>query len=286
MPELPEVELVKRDLEKIVGFEIIDYELSDYVLNGHKGNKRTIVKQSLQEFNRVQYSTIYSLGRRGKYMYFSLRKEQSDFNLVAHLGMSGAFFIVNNLDEITEKNFKKHWQVIFRLSNGQILVYSDIRRFGEMRIVDSIEGFKPIAEMAPEYTEPSARAHFINTLKSGRYDESFIKPIIMDARILPGVGNIYASEALYISHILPTKRVKNISRERLSNLFDAIVEVFELSLSYGGSTISDYRSVTGGSGEMQNKFKVYGLKTCPEGHELKTKVMSGRNTYYCTKCQR
>ncbi|CAD2075176.1 Fpg/Nei family DNA glycosylase [Phocicoccus pinnipedialis] len=286
MPELPEVELVKRDLEKIIGLEIVDYELSNYVINGHKINKRTIVKQPLDEFRRVQNSTILSIGRRGKYMYFSLRKENIEFNLVAHLGMSGAFFIVNHLDEISEKNFKKHWQVIFHLLNGQMLVYSDIRRFGEMRIVESLEGFKPIAEMAPEYTEEIARAHFIDTLKSGRYDESFIKPIIMDSKILPGVGNIYASEALYLSHILPTKRVKNISRERLSNLFDAIVEVFELSLSYGGSTISDYRSVTGGSGEMQNKFKVYGLNTCPEGHTLKTKVMNGRNTYYCTKCQR
>lgn len=286
MPELPEVELVKRDLEEIIDTTIIDYELSNYVIKGHKENKRTIVKQSLDEFKKVENSTILTLGRRGKYMYFLLGKEKENFHLVSHLGMSGAFFIVNDIEDILEDNFRKHWQVKFFLDNGKILVYSDIRRFGEMRTVDTLENFPPIANMAPEYTDVSARDHFIETLKSGKYDESYIKPIIMDSKILPGVGNIYASEALYLSKILPTKKVKNISRKRLSLLFDAIVEVFELSLSSGGSTISDYRSVTGGSGEMQNKFKVYGLKYCPLGHELKTKVMSGRNTYYCTKCQR
>lgn len=286
MPELPEVELVKRSLTSLIGLKIKDVVFSDTVISGHKNDRMTIVKEPIESFLNIRNSTIINIKRRSKYMYFELMNDEGILYMISHLGMSGGFFIVNTLDEITEANYKKHWHVQFHLSNDQILVYSDIRRFGEVRTIRDLNDFLPFKNMAPEYTEETAKNYFVETLKSNRYDNSYIKAIIMDAKIIPGVGNIYASEALYRSGILPTRRVKNISKKRLELLFDKIVEVFELSLNAGGSTISDYRSTTGESGSMQTKFKVYGQKCCPKGHEIKTKTIGQRNTYYCTTCQR
>lgn len=286
MPELPEVELVKRSLTSLIGLKIKDVVFSDTVISGHTNDRMTIVKEPIESFLNIRNSTIINIKRRSKYMYFELMNDEGILYMISHLGMSGGFFIVNTLDEITEANYKKHWHVQFHLSNGQILVYSDIRRFGEVRTIRDLNDFLPFKNMAPEYTEETAKNYFVETLKSKRYENSYIKAIIMDAKIIPGVGNIYASEALYRSGILPTRRVKNISKKRLELLFDKIVEVFELSLNAGGSTISDYRSTTGESGSMQTKFKVYGQKFCPKGHEIKTKTIGQRNTYYCTTCQR
>lgn len=287
MPELPEVELVKRELEPVRGRKIVDVEFSHYVHKGFESGKRTIVKEDLNDFiNNVKGKSILHTGRRGKYLYFLLSDEFKTTHLVSHLGMSGAYFIVNQLKDIKETNFKKHAQVIFTLDNGQKLIYSDIRRFGEMHTHEKLAEFPPFMRMAPEYTDEESREHFIKTLRSKRYSEKMIKAAIMDGSVIPGVGNIYAVESLYLSHILPTRKVKNVSVKRLNDLFDKITDVFELSLSRGGSTISDYRSVTGGKGEMQHSFKVYGQETCPLGHPLKTRVINTRNTYYCTTCQR
>lgn len=287
MPELPEVELVKRELTPVINLKITDVELSQYIYNGHKTNKRTIVKDNLDAFKTlVEGKTIMHIGRRGKYLYFLLGDEYETTHLVSHLGMSGAYFIVSDFEDIKEHNFKKHWQVIFSLDNGQKLIYSDIRRFGEMHTHESLHDFPPFARMAPEYTDELSLYHYMTMMRAKKYENKPVKAAIMDGEVIPGVGNIYAVESLYLSHILPTRKVKNISDQRLRELFDRITEVFELSLSRGGSTISDYRSVTGGRGEMQNSFNVYQRKTCPLGHPLKTKVINTRNTFYCTTCQR
>lgn len=287
MPELPEVELLKRGLIDVEGQEIFDVKISDFVKKGHQTGKKTIIKQSVESFiSGVLNTEILKVGRRGKYLYFILKKDGRTYYMMSHLGMSGAFFHVRSFEEITEWNYKKHWQVLLELSDGSILVYSDIRRFGEMQVVPSFQKFLPLAEMAPEYTDETAREFFITQLSREKFQDKPVKAVIMDSRVVPGVGNIYASESLYRAGILPARKVKNISKARLNQLFEEITSVFELSLVNGGSTISDYRSVSGESGEMQNKFKVYQKKQCPKGHEIKTKIISKRNTFYCTTCQK
>ena len=149
MPELPEVELVKRSLTSLIGLEIKDVVLSQTVINGHKNNRLTIVKENIDDFLKVRNSKIINIKRRGKYMYFELINDDEIFYMISHLGMSGGFFIVDHLDEITETNYKKHWHVQFKLSNGQILVYSDIRRFGEIRTIKNFDDFLPFKNMAP-----------------------------------------------------------------------------------------------------------------------------------------
>lgn len=287
MPELPEVELVKRDLIDVEGKGILGIKVSDFVKKGHQAGKKTIIKQPIESFvSEVLNTEILKVGRRGKYLYFVLKKDGRTYYMMSHLGMSGAFFHVKSFEEISEWNYKKHWQVRLQLSDGSMLVYSDIRRFGEMQVVPSFQKFLPVAEMAPEYTDETAREFFVTQLSREKFQDKPIKAVIMDSSVVPGVGNIYASESLYRAGILPARKVKNISRTRLNRLFEEITSVFELSLVNGGSTISDYRSVSGESGEMQNQFKVYQKKHCPNGHEIKTKIISKRNTFYCTTCQK
>src|SRR5699024_6590756 len=114
-----------------------------------------------------------------------------------------------------------------------------------------------------------------------------IKAVIMDSSVIPGVGNIYASDALFASGILPTKKAGSLSVKRLAELHAEIVLIFEISIRSGGSTSSDYRGVSGQSGSMQERFKIYQKKKCAFcGSDVRTKVIATRNTFYCTKCQR
>src|SRR5699024_10730776 len=247
MPELPEVELVKRELTPVINLKITDVELSQYIYNGHKTNKRTIVKDNLDAFKTpVEGKTITHIGRRGKYLYFLLGDAHETTHLVSHLGMRAASRVASQSQSIKADDLKTPWQVIFSLDNGQKLIYSDIRRFGEMHTHESLHDFPPFARMAPEYTDELSLYHYMTMMRAKKYENKPVKAAIMDGEVIPGVGNIYAVESLYLSHILPTRKVKNISDKRLRELFDRITEVFELSLSRGGSTISDYRSVTGG----------------------------------------
>ncbi len=289
MPELPEVELVKRELKRSVeGRKIEQIELSDYVYNGHAEGKMTIVKQSLATFTeKLQDASILKVGRRGKYLFFVLEKSDELFHMVGHLGMSGAFFITQSLEEIEDLNYRKHWHVLFNLDDCSLLSYCDIRRFGEMSILERLNDFPPFRRMAPEYTDPDSLSYFLEKARNEQNSKKPVKAVIMDSSVIPGVGNIYASEALFSSGILPTKKAGNISIERLSKLHKEITNVFEVSLLSGGSTISDYRGVSGQSGSMQDRFKIYQKKRCSQcGSDVKTKVIATRNTFYCTKCQR
>lgn len=289
MPELPEVELVKRELSRNVeGRKIEQIELSDYVYKGHASGRKTIVKQDVDEFKEMMRgASILKVGRRGKYLFFVLEKSDDIFHMVGHLGMSGAFFITRSLEEIENLNYRKHWHALFGLDDDTLLSYCDIRRFGEMSVVKRLNDFAPFSRMAPEYTDPDSLSYFLAKARNEQNSKKPIKAVIMDSAVIPGVGNIYASEALFSAGILPTKKAGSISAERLSRLHEEIVDVFEVSLASGGSTISDYRGVSGQSGSMQDRFKIYQKKRCTQcGNDVKTKVIATRNTFYCTKCQR
>ncbi|MFA7744966.1 bifunctional DNA-formamidopyrimidine glycosylase/DNA-(apurinic or apyrimidinic site) lyase [Salinicoccus roseus] len=289
MPELPEVELVRRALEKEVeGASIEAVAFSNFVNKGHATSRKTIIKQDLDTFHsNVSGATIRKVGRRGKYLYFIMEKSDEIFHMVSHLGMSGAFFVTDSIEAIADRNYRKHWQVAFRLEDGRTLSYCDIRRFGEMLTVGRMGDFPPFERMAVEYTHPDSLVDFIDRARAPANRNKAIKAVIMDSAVIPGVGNIYASEALFTSGILPTRKAGNISVKRLMALHKAIADVFDLSIENGGSTISDYRGVSGEKGSMQDRFHIYQKKSCSScGGPVKTKTIATRNTFYCTKCQR
>ena len=290
MPELPEVEHVKRGIEpQITGERIIDVHFSDAVSNGKTQGKETIVKGlSLDAFKERCIDThIESVMRRSKYIIFKLKGKDGNRYMVGHLGMTGAYFVVPSIDDITVPNYKKHWHVTFTLSSSMKLVYSDIRRFGELRMLDESQFAHFDATIAPEPFSEEGRAHYISALHLPKYQDKPIKQVIMLHSVVSGCGNIYACEALHNAGINPNITVKKLSEKRRTLLYEHIVDVLNEGILYGGSTISDYRNAQGESGTMQNWFKVYGKKICGTcGNDIKTKVIATRNTHYCTHCQK
>lgn len=299
MPELPEVEHVVRGLRPhVLNKEIINVAFSEAVKRGKAQGKETIIKQiELDDFNTVVRNTVIaSINRRSKYIIFELmkqtnvvfeQKETSRIYLVGHLGMAGAFFVKSSIDEIPISNYKKHWHVQFELLDGQKMIYSDIRRFGEFKILDEAAFANFNQTIAPEPFENNAMAHFIQQSKLKKYMNKPIKQVIMDHSVISGCGNIYACEALHLAGILPTHITNTLSTEKKKKVFTAIVDVLNKGIEFGGSSISDYRNVEGESGNMQSKFNVYGLKQCKVCNgEITTQVIATRNTHYCEKCQK
>lgn len=290
MPELPEVEGVVRDLKPLVeGKRIESVNLSETVYTSHAAGKQTIVKASEPaDFELVMTGmTIDRIERRAKYIFMHLSRNGETFVLVNHLGMTGAWFVVRDVTEIAEDKFRKHIHAIFTLDSGELLVFSDIRRFGELRFIKEIGQHTPLTQMAPEPFDDNACDFFLAKCKTPRYEKKPIKEVIMDGQVISGCGNIYATEALFAVGIRPTKKTGSISKAKKVELFEAIAAVLRESIENGGSTISDYRSVNGGAGSMQDRLKMYSKKFCPkcEG-ETKAVVIAGRTSTYCAHCQK
>lgn len=290
MPELPEVEGVVRDLKPLVEGKTIDsVTLSEVVFNSHAEGKQTIVKgSSAEDFELiVQGMTIERVERRAKYIFIHVRRNEESFVIVNHLGMTGAWFVVRDVMDIPEEKFRKHIHAIFKLQTGELFVYSDIRRFGELRFIKSIADHEPLTKMAPEPFDMDACQFFLMKCKLPRYENKSIKEVIMDGQVISGCGNIYATEALFAVGLRPTKKVKSISKAKKVELFEAIVAVLRESIENGGSTISDYRSVNGGAGSMQDRLKMYSKKFCPKCEGATTQiVIAGRTSTYCPACQK
>ncbi|MDO4813545.1 MAG: bifunctional DNA-formamidopyrimidine glycosylase/DNA-(apurinic or apyrimidinic site) lyase [Gemella sp.] len=284
MPELPEVENIKMGLKpNVIDKKILDIEFSDVVINSHSSGRSAVVKDNLKYFkDNLVGKSILDLERRGKYVYFTLDKGY----MITHFGMTGAYFVVNNLDEIDNKNYHKHRHVIFKLDSGELMVYSDIRRFGELRYIEDIADFKPFISLAPEPFKKDALSYFLEKLESKKYANQKIKGLLLEGNVFCGCGNIYACEILYQEKINPERLASELSVKEKKKLFNALVKMLEFSIEQGGSTISDYVHADGGEGNMQNFHKIYGKKECPLGHEVENIVIKTRSTHYCPKCQK
>lgn len=290
MPELPEVEGVVRDLKPLVEGKTIDsVMLSEVIYNAAAQGKQCIVKNGRPaDFELVVSGMkMTQITRRSKYIFFHLEKGGEEFLMVSHLGMSGAWFVVPDLAAITEPKFRKHVHAIFTLQTGELLVYSDIRRFGELRFIKEAADHPPLMQMAPEPFDEGACEHFLAKCELPKYANKPIKEVIMDGHVISGCGNIYATESLYTMHIRPSRKTSQISRKRKIELFHAICDVLRESIENGGSTISDYRSVNGGAGNMQERLKMYSKKVCPACQTVtKSVVIAGRTSTYCPSCQK
>ncbi|WP_252502645.1 DNA-formamidopyrimidine glycosylase [Sporosarcina sp. Marseille-Q4943] len=290
MPELPEVEGVVRELSPVsIGRTISEVRVSEVVQKSKEVGKEAIVKgKTLEDFKEeLAAMTIVDVTRRSKYIYFHLEKAGLPYLLVSHLGMTGAWFVVDSLEEVTEQKFKNHMHVIFKMDDGGMLVYSDIRRFGELRLLQAEEDYLPLLKMAPEPFEAGAVEHFLAMAATPKYARKPIKEVVMDGHVISGCGNIYATEALFRMNIHPGRATERISEKRKRELFREIVDVLQESIDAGGSSISDYRNINGEAGTMQTRLKMYGKKVCGTcGKETKSMKIAGRTSVYCPQCQR
>ena len=275
MPELPEVETVRRSLEP----NLINRTITAVQVNLPKliiipaGDVKTFTDNLLG-------SRFTGVKRRGKYLLLYL---DNLWVLVIHLRMTGRLLIVDNKESI-----EKHTHFIFSLDNGMDLRFHDVRQFGLIYLVprDSLNLIKGIETMGPEPLEETFTLACLRDSMEGKNQKA--KSFLLDQRCIAGIGNIYADEILFQAGIHPEEPLKNISTEKQEALWKAIKDRLFKGVESRGTSIKDYVDSFGNSGSFQNQLKVYGKakEPCPNCKSILEGIkVAGRSTVFCPKCQ-
>lgn len=286
MPELPEVETVRRGLEPV---------LSSARLSRVRANRPDLRFPLPDGFvQRLTGATILRLDRRAKYILAPLDRGDT---LVMHLGMTGRFEIAAPEGTVRPGDFArvvtpedKHAHVIFETEAGATVTYYDPRRFGFMDLIptEGVERHPWFATMGPE---PLGEAFDAKTLeKAFANRKQGPKTLLLDQRTVAGLGNIYVCEALHRAHISPFKPAGGIARKRLGPLTAAIKDVLAEAVEVGGSTLKDFAAADGALGYFQHRFRVYDREgePCPTPGcrgVIAREVQAGRSTFFCPVCQ-
>ncbi|OCG21815.1 DNA-formamidopyrimidine glycosylase [Gilliamella sp. wkB108] len=269
MPELPEVETSRRGILPYLKGQTI---------------KKIIVRQPKlrwpidKTIEQAQGQVILDVKRRAKYLLLQLTNNW----IVIHLGMSGSLRILVNQQEVA-----KHDHVDLVLSNGVILRYTDPRRFGCWLWTDSIDNVSQLKHLGPEPLSEAFSAEYL--LAKAKNRQVPIKSWIMDNHIVVGVGNIYASESLFMAKINPNRKVSSLKLNEFVRLVTAIKYVLTKSIEQGGTTLKDFLQSDGKPGYFAQKLQVYGRAGEPClicQNEIKAQKIGQRNTFYCESCQK
>ena len=274
MPELPEVETIRRDLEpQLTGRTITGVEVhkADIVLAPH----------SPRSFRRrLEGRSITGVGRRAKYLLFHL---DDGSVLQTQLRMSGRFALGRDVPDPGEF---RHIAARLHLDDGRTLFYDDVRRLGGLRLLDGPDWEAEEARLGPEPLEPSYRAADLGrTLAPTRAP---VKNALMDQRRVAGVGNIYASEALFRAGVDPRRPGRELTAAEVKRLHRSVRDVLREALEQAGTSFQNYRAVNGRSGEFQFSLRVYGRagEPCRKCRQpIERIVQAGRSTFYCPSCQ-
>jgi len=268
MPELPEVETTLRGIEPWIANQIITQ------LNVRQGSLRWPVTPGLARI--AQGQKVCALRRRAKYLMMQLERG----SMLIHLGMSGSLRLVE-----PETEWRKHDHIEMQMSNGSVLRYHDPRRFGCW--LWSEAEHSQLARLGPEPLSADFDGHRLYQLSRKR--KMAVKPFIMDNNTVVGVGNIYASEALYRSGIRPDRAAGNIAEKRYMVLSGHIKEVLKAAIEQGGTTLRDFVNGNGEPGYFQQTLAVYGRGGQPCRHcgtLLKEIKLGQRSSVFCPNCQR
>ena len=271
MPELPEVETVRRVLDKdIVGLTITDIKIK----------YDNIIDYDIDEFKKnIIGKKIVSTERLGKFLIFNL----NEGNLISHLRMEGKYFY---LPRDTFDN--KHVHVIYYFDNGYSLIYQDVRKFCRMTYRSNSELFttKPLNEVG---IDPILNKKIdIEKIYDKIISRSVaIKTTLLDQSIIAGLGNIYVDEVLFLSNIDPTRPSNSIKLEEVERIVNSSISTLSKAIEFKGTTIRSYTSSLGVEGQFQKFLNVHTKKECPHCKNALIRVkINGRTTYYCKNCQR
>lgn len=273
MPELPEVETVRRGLNKLVRGQKITALRINYT---------RMIKSDLTEFKTYLINqTIHEVNRRGKYLLFELGEQ----TLVSHLRMEGKWLSYPSNDVPDNK----HFHGFFDLSNGQTLVYQDVRKFGTLELVKTSElsDFFNRKKIGPEPIEADFDLKRFKHQLSG--SQKKIKPYLLDQSLVAGLGNIYVDEVLCLAKIHPSEIARHLSPQKVAELRRAVIHILAEGVKYGGSTIRSYKNALGLDGTMQDHLQVYGKtgQPCARcGRAIEKFKLAGRGTHFCPKCQK
>jgi formamidopyrimidine-DNA glycosylase len=293
MPELPEVETVRRGLQPAMeGSKILKAEA-----------RRKDLRFPFQKdfIKRLEGQTVTGLGRRAKYLMADLT---SGDVLVMHLGMSGSFRVVEGGTATTPGQFhyprnedRAHDHVVFHMSSGSAVIFNDPRRFGYMKIIarKALEDEPLLKGLGPEPLGNEFDAAMLAHSCAGK--KTSLKAALLDQRVVAGLGNIYVCEALFRSHLSPKRSASTLAdkkeqpTEHAKRLVTSIHAVLNQAIKAGGSSLRDHRQTSGELGYFQHSFQVYDREgeKCQSagcGGIVKRFTQNGRSTFWCPKCQK
>jgi formamidopyrimidine-DNA glycosylase len=287
MPELPEVETVRRGLAPALEGAILTR------VEARRANLRFPFPDRFVE--RLKGARVDHLDRRAKYLIAHLSTGEA---LIMHLGMSGRFSVVNDQGVKTFDDYAystggdpKHDHVVLHVEGGTQVIYNDPRRFGFMDIVpsDQLDSCKHFAKMGPEPLGNHFNAKVLVKAFEGK--KSPIKAALLDQANVAGLGNIYVCEALFRAGISPTRLASDLKSKEIDRLTTQIRGVLTDAINAGGSTLKDFAATDGSLGGFQERFDVYGREgePCQCGAKkglIERIVQSGRSTFYCPSCQK
>ena len=274
MPELPEVETICRGLASNVALKTIIW------VETRRSGLRIAFPPKFAE--QLTGRTIISVKRRAKYILIAL---DNDLTIISHLGMSGRF----DLGEYPLPSPAKHDHLRMIFLDQSWLVYNDPRRFGLVALCHSqnVDDHPLLKDLGIEPLSTDLCPHWL--ADKLRKKTSSIKAILLDQRIIVGLGNIYICEALFHSHISPEQPANSLTMPEIEKLVAVIPKVLSAAIAAGGSSLKDYKKPSGEWGSFQNDWQVYGRagRDCPRCHKVKIAriIQSGRSSFYCPNCQ-
>ena len=281
MPELPEVETVRRGLAPVMEGQRIER------LVHNRADLRFPFPDRFAE--RLSGARITHLGRKAKFLTLAL---STDEVLVMHLGMTGRFTVAGEkLGEFQHETGTnpRHDHVVFQLESGARVTYNDPRRFGFMELwpAQQFQAYPRLMAMGPEPLSNGFSEAYLNTVLRGR--KTPIKSALLDQSVIAGLGNIYVCEALWRAGVSPRRSAATVPGQRAARLVPAINDVIAEAIAAGGSSISDFASASGELGYFQHTFAVYdregdSCRNCTK--PIQRIVQSGRSSFFCSACQR
>ena len=281
MPELPEVETIVRELDRVLPGKKIT-AVSVLRAKSFIGDEKELVGKTIGSVERRSKMTVVGFSHYPK-------------KLVIHLKMTGQLIYLSGTHRVVGGHPTPDWvnelpskstRIVMELDNGAKLFFNDLRVFGWMKIIQNSEFRIQESRMPPDVTsEEFTVEYFAKVLgKSGRP----IKLVLMDQAKFGGVGNIYANDALYLARISPKRKAKEITEKEEGELYEAVKKVINLGIKYGGASVDKYVDAAGMGGKYQEHFLVYGRngQKCTRDRDVIKKIkLGGRGTYYCPGCQ-
>ncbi len=285
MPELPEVEIVRQSLNR---------QVKDRKIISIQVNNRNLRLKVPKNFEKIFKNTVIEkIQRKSKYLIMVF---DNHLYCVVHLGMSGTFHLIGLKKKITNLSFygsqslpKKHNHIIFKFNNFN-LIYNDPRRFGFFKILkDKSDYLRFFTRIGPEAIGKDFDKTYLSKILKNRTKN--IKNLLLDQKLVSGLGNIYVNEILYQARINPFKKSYLIDLNEIKRIVKYSKIILNRAIQFGGSSIRDFKGITGKSGNFQSEFKVYDRdkKRCSRNNcsgLISRKIISNRSTFMCTVCQK
>ena len=289
MPELPEVEVVKRSLESKIQNKIIKkVKINDIKLR---------YKLNIKKISQLNNLKIKKIERRSKYLLFHFDKP---IIMLVHLGMTGKFFFINENKKkfktsfyynLNEAKDQKYDRVIFLLKNRQKFIYNDLRKFGFIKLLskNKIDKNLHLISLGPE---PLSKYYNFNYFKNYIYQrKKTVKDLLMDQKFVSGLGNIYVNEILFSSKVKPTRKIKFLKDNEIKEIIKNTKKILSKSIKLGGASIKDFSSSNGKKGSFQQHFRAYAREgeKCSNidcSQRIYRVIISQRSAFYCPRCQK